>query len=119
MHVLIEGVEGAQDVPLVMFWTADRVLTVKYLTDDGQLINVTTDTASVLYIYDTEDRRNAALLSITLAVTSATGGLHTATLTDTQMATLTAGGTYWAAVRRDAGSTTYTWSPKMTKIKLA
>jgi hypothetical protein len=119
MHVLIEGVEGAQDQALVMFRTADRVLTIKILADDGQLINMTTDTASLLYIYDTEDRRNAPLLTITLAATSLTGGVLSATITDTQMATLDAGGTYWAAVRRDSGSTTYTWSPKMTKIKIA
>lgn len=116
MHVYIDGVEGGE---LVMHRTADRVLNVKYQEDNGQLIDVTTDTASHLYIYDTEDRRNTALLDITLAVVTAAAGYHSATFTDTQMATLTAGGTYYAFVRREAGATVYSWSPKGTKVKIA
>ena len=100
MRALINGVEGGSRT---IFKGQDLVLLVQVLNDDGSLITVTGDSVSLM-LFDRIDRANAAILTITAAITTAAAGFTTATVTDTQTGTLAAGATYYAFVRRDAAT---------------
>lgn len=106
MRALINGVEGNA---LELQKGADVVYNVRCTNDDGSLIDMTSDTASLFLLYDTADRRNTVSLSITCANVAVAQGTMTATLSDTQTAALTSGATYYVFVKRDAGSTTYSF----------
>ena len=115
MRAFINGVEGGA---IDLQKGADVVYNIRVTNDDGSLIDVTADTDAQLILYDTADRKNTAILSIVGAVVAAAQGTLTATLTDAQTAALTSGATYYAFVRRDAGSTTYSFGNKHTAITM-
>ena len=78
---LIAGEEGQT---ISLFKGADDSLIGTILNDDGSFIDLTGDTVHFL-IYDTLDRRNAAVADFTAALTSPTAGEVTMTITNAAM----------------------------------
>ena len=99
MRALINGVEGNA---LDLAKGADAVFNARITNDDGSFIDTTTDVDQKFILYDTADRRNAAILTITCAVVAAAQGTLTATISDAQSAALTSGATYYAFIKRNA-----------------
>lgn len=115
MRALINGAEGATQK---LFAGQDASWLVMLLADDGSLVNVTGDTVTLAF-YDRADRRNAATLTVTAAITTAASGLCTATITDTNTGTLTTGQTYYIAVKRDAGGAgAYSFGALMSSVQV-
>lgn len=100
MRALINGVEGGAQT---LFKGQDATWLIQLLEDTGALIDVTGDTIT-LNFYDRVDRLNAATLTVTVALTTVAAGFTTATITDTNTGTLTAGATYYCFVKRDDGT---------------
>ncbi len=101
MRMLIDGAEGNE---IVVDKGADKTVNIMLLTDTGGLIPSTAETWT-LQIYDTADRRNAAITSATLTTGTAAAGFGTMILTAAITALLSAGGTYYAYGKRvDAGT---------------
>ena len=115
MRALINGVEGNV---LELQKGADVVYNARITNDDGSLIDVTTDVDQKFILYDTADRRNAAILTITMAVVAAAQGTLTATLTDAQTAALTSGATYYAFVKRNAAGPLVSFGNKHATITM-
>lgn len=82
MHkAFINGLEG--DL-LSLFKAADDVVNVVLLDDDNVPVDLT-DSVLTLEVYDTEDRRNAAVKSLAVTVAAPTAGKGICTVADTQM----------------------------------
>lgn len=113
MRALINGVEGGA---LELFRGADKTWVVLLTNDDGSVLNVTGDTIT-MSVYDYNDKRNAALFTVTCSLTTAASGLCSAVITDTNSALMTAGYTYYAhALRNAGGAGAYTYGQKSCSI---
>jgi hypothetical protein len=105
MIALVNGEEGAGQV---LFKGGATMWRIHLLSDGtegptgqvlpkGTPLDLTGDTVSVEF-YDSSDRRNAAVTSLSTTLTTATSGFVTATVAN---ATIDFGpGTYWAFIKR-------------------
>jgi hypothetical protein len=105
MIALVNGEEGAGQVLFKGGATMWRIHLLSdgtegptgQVTPKGTPLDITGDTVTV-ELYDTADRRNTAVKSVTVALTTPLGGYGTATFAN---ATVDFGpGTYWAFVKR-------------------
>ncbi len=81
MRAIIEGVEGPR---LAMFKGGTRSLVIHLINDDGSPFDVTGGTVDFI-IYDTKDRRNAAVKTKSCTLTTAAAGYVTAAFLATDM----------------------------------
>ncbi len=113
MRALINGVEGGA---LELFKGADQTWVVLLTNDDGSVLSVATDTITLSF-YDYNDKRNAALFTVTCSLTTAAAGLCSAAISDTNAGLMVAGYTYYAHVLRNAaGAGAYTYGQKSCSV---
>ena len=113
MRAIINGVEGGN---LELFKGSDQTWVLLLTNDDGSALNLTGDTITLSF-YDFNDKRNAALFTVTASLVTAAAGLCSAVISAANSALLGAGATVYAhALRNAGGAGAYTYGQKSASV---
>jgi hypothetical protein len=116
---MISILNGTEEGDHYFYRGGEELLKVVLMDDTGVLMPITADVIK-LKLYDTEDRRNAPVFtSSAMAITGATAGYATYTLTPTEMnfAANTNGTPYYGFIERNENTgATFEYSRKAHRI---
>lgn len=116
---MISLLNGVEEGDHFFFRGEDQTLKIILMDDDGLYLTTTADVIK-LKLYDTEDRRNAAIFTSDAAtITTAAAGLETLAITAAQMnfAANADGKPYYAFVERNENvGSTYEYSRKPHRV---